>query len=133
VIDTDTKRAYTMVKRAWCKEAADALASTFVGEDGGKRIVDGVMSERLELWRVNDDSWAVTEVLHGMLFLWCYAGRGSVQFVERLILIARKMGLEQVSFFSFHKGAARLWHHYNPRKIPGGNPGEVQYIFEVKV
>ncbi len=111
----------------------DALKSTFVGDDGGKRIIDGVMTERMELWRVNDDSWAVTEVLHGMLFLWCYAGKGSIQFVERLIVIARHMGLEQVSFFSFHKGAARLWHHYNPRKIPGGLSGEVQYIFEVKV
>lgn len=133
MIDTNTTRPYTMVKRAWCQEAHEALKSTFVGDDSGKRIVDGVMQERMELWRVNDDSWAVTEIMHGMIFLWCYAGRGSGQFVERLIRIAKGMGLEQVSFFSYHKGAARLWKRYNPRMIPGGQPGEVQYIFEARV
>lgn len=133
MIDTDTQRPYTMVKRAWCAEAQAALAPTFVGDVGMRKAAAGVIAEKMELWRVNDDSWAITEVFPGMLFIWSYAGRGSGQFVERMIRVARGMGLEQVSFFSYHKGAARLWKRYNPRMIPGGEPGEVQYIFEAKV
>lgn len=131
MIDTNTNRPYTIVKAAWCDEARDALRETFYTD--GEEIAEGVRSGRMELFRVNGDSWAVTEKMRGMLFIWCYAGRGSCQFVERMRRVAALQNppLEQVSFFSRHKGARRLWREYNPRMIPTTVPGEVQYVFEV--
>jgi hypothetical protein len=129
MIDCDAKKPYTIVKHAWCPEARDALRDTFYTD--GEEIAQGVLSGRMELFRVNDDSWAVTEIMRGMLFIWCYAGRGSNQFVDRMRVVARLNKLSQVSFFSRHKGAARLWKRFNPRMIPTYQPGEVQYVFEV--
>jgi hypothetical protein len=136
MIDTDVKRQYTLERRAWCKEAADALRPCFVGEEGEAKAIRGVMQEKLQLYHVNGDSWAVIEFIpaHSMLFIWAYAGRGSKGFVERCIISARKSGLKRVSFYSFHKGAGRLWKKFGPKAYPTGNmPGEMQYIFEVRV
>jgi hypothetical protein len=129
MIDCDVQRKYTIVKAAWCDEARDALRSTFYTD--GEEIAHGVRCGRMELFRVNDNSWAVTEIMRGMLFIWCYAGKGSNQFVERMRVVAKANSLTQVSFFSRHKGAARLWKRFNPRMLPAQNPGEVQYVFEV--
>jgi hypothetical protein len=130
MIDCDAHKKYTIVKSEWCPEARDALRETFYTD--GEEIAEGVRSGRMELFRVNSDSWAVTEVMRGMLFIWCYAGRGSNQFVDRMRIVAKHNGLTQVSFFSRHKGAARLWKRFNPRMLPAQNPGEVQYVFEVE-
>lgn len=129
MIDCDTHRKYTITKAAWCDEARDALRGTFFTD--GEEIAEGVRSGRMELFNVNGDSWAVTEIMRGMLFIWCYAGRGSNQFVDRMRIVARANGLQQVSFFSRHKGAARLWKQFNPRRLETQEPGEIQYVFEV--
>jgi hypothetical protein len=130
MIDCSTARPYTVVKTAWCAEAREALRGTFYTD--GEEIAEGVRSGRMELFRVNDDSWAVTEIMRGMLFIWCYAGRGSNQFVDRMRIVAKHNGLQQVSFFSHHKGAARLWKRFNPRMLKTLEPGETQYVFEVQ-
>jgi hypothetical protein len=129
MIDGDTTRHYTIVKHAWCDEACDAMRDCFFTD--GEEIAEGVRSGRMELFRVNDDSWAVTEIMRGMLFIWCYAGRGSNQFVDRMRVVAKANRLTQVSFFSRLRGAARLWRRFNPRMLPTRIPGEVQYVFEV--
>jgi hypothetical protein len=130
MIDCAQTRQYTIVKIEWCDEARQALRDTFYTD--GEEIAEGVRSGRMELFRVNGDSFAVTEIMRGMLFIWCYAGRGSNQFVDRMRLVARRNGLQQVSFFSRHKGAARLWKRFNPRMLETQEPGEVQYVFEVQ-
>jgi hypothetical protein len=131
----DLGKPYSIVKvgfEFW-PVARQKLESTFY--TFGEEIAEGVRSERMELFLVNGKSWAITEIMRGMLFIWCYAGTGSGEFVERMRLVARANGLTQVSFFSRHKGAARLWKRFNPRVIPTSNPtgepGEVQYVFEV--
>jgi hypothetical protein len=129
VIDCDAQKKYTVVKKAWCDEARDALRETFYTD--GEEIAEGVRSGRMELFHVNGNSWAVTEIMRGMLFIWCYAGRGSNQFVDRMRVVAKANGLTQVSFFSHHKGAARLWKRFNPRMLKTEEPGETQYVFEV--
>ena len=129
MIDCDHTRPYTIVKATWCDEARQALRDTFYTD--GEEIAEGVRSGRMELFRVNGHSWAVTEIMRGMLFIWCYAGRGSNQFVDRMRVVAKANGLQQVSFFSHHKGAARLWKRFNPRMLQTQAPGEVQYVFEV--
>jgi hypothetical protein len=130
VIDCAATRQYTVVKSQWCDEARQALRETF--EADGEEIAEGVRSGRMELFRVNDTSWAVTEIMRGMLFIWCYAGTGSNQFVDRMRIVAKHNGLSQVSFFSRHKGAARLWKRFNPRMLQTSVPGETQYVFEVE-
>jgi len=130
VIDCETTRPYTVVKSQWCDEARQALRDTFYAD--GEEIAEGVRSGRMELFCVNGDSWAVTEIMRGMLFIWCYAGRGSNQFVDRMRIVAKANGLSQVSFFSKHKGAARLWKRFNPRMLKTLEPGETQYVFEVE-
>jgi hypothetical protein len=97
----------------------------------GEEITEGVRSGRMQLLAVNDDSWAVIEVMHRMLFIWCYAGRDSKGFIEAMRHVCREKDLAQVSFFSRHRGAARMWKYCNPRMIPTIVPGEVQYVFEV--
>lgn len=97
----------------------------------GEEIASGVSTGRMSLLAVNTDSWAVVEVMHGMLFVWCYAGTRSKDFIAAMRQAARDIGLQQVSFFSRHRGAARLWKHCSPRMIPTSVPNEVQYVFEV--
>ena len=97
----------------------------------GEEITAGIVSGRMQLLAVNTDSWAVIEVMQDMLFIWCYAGRDSKSFIAAMQHAAREHGLQRVSFFSRHRGAKRLWKYCNPRMIPTGIPGEVQYVFEV--
>jgi len=134
MIDCATTKPYTIVKQAWTPEvwaeARQALREAFYTD--GEEICEGVRSGRMELFRVNNDSWAVTEIMRGMLFIWVYAGRGSNQFVDRMRVVAKVNGLAQVSFFSRHRGAARLWKRFNPRMLPTQLDGEVQYVFEVE-
>jgi hypothetical protein len=128
----DLGRPYTIVKvgfEFW--PVARQKLSQGCFHDNGEQIAEGVRSGRMEMFLVNGESFAVTEIMAGMLFLWCYAGKGSNEFVERLRIVARANGLKQISFFSKHKGASRLWKRYSPRMIPTGEPGEVQYVFEV--
>jgi hypothetical protein len=97
----------------------------------GEEIAEGVRSGRMQLLAVNHDSWAVVEIMRGMLFVWCYAGSDSKAFIAAMQAAARDHHLSQVSFFSRHRGAARLWKYCNPRMIPTNVPNEVQYVFEV--
>jgi hypothetical protein len=99
----------------------------------GEEISEGVRSGRMQLLAVNHDSWAVIEIMRGMLFVWCFAGKDSKAFIAAMQSAARDSHLSQVSFFSRHRGAARLWKYCNPRMIPTAIPGEVQYVFEVPV
>ena len=103
----------------------------------GEEMANGVHTGRMELWEIDHSdwtfkrSWAIIEVMQGMLFVWCYAGHDSKGFIEFCRHIARGNRLAQVSFFSRHKGARRMWKHCNPRMIPTNVPDEVQYVFEV--
>lgn len=119
------------MKKGWehWPEARQALREALYGD--GEEISHGVRIGRMELFRVNDDSWAVTERMRGMLFIWCYAGRGAVQFVHRMQLVAKANGMSQVSFFSRRKGAARAWRRFHPQQLATSIDGERQYVFEV--
>lgn len=126
----DTKpKDFVCVKHQWCPEAVQGLRDTFY--ENGERIAEGVRSGRMELWRVNGHSWAVTEIINATIFLWCYQGRDSGSFVLKLCEVAKAQGLAKVSFFSQHKGAARLWKRFNPQVFNTTTEGEKQYIFEV--
>lgn len=129
MIDRDTARHYTLEKCLWNREAREALRPTF--HDDGSMIARGVESGRMELWHVNQESWCVTEVRGDMLFLWCYQGRQVIQFVLRMLSVAREMKLSEVSFFSHHKGALRAWRHRAPVVLPTQTPGESQIILRV--
>lgn len=131
MIDCDRSKKYTLERAAWCDEAERMLAPCFKYENATADMRAKCEQGLFELVRVNGHSWAILEVTHGMLFIWAYAGRGSVQFIERMQTVARHHNLNRVSFFSFHKGCSRLWKHCNPRMVPTGLPGEVQYVFEV--
>lgn len=119
-----------MEKCLWNREAREALKATF--HDDGSMVARGVESGKMELWHVNQESWCVTEIMGGMLFLWCYAGRHVIQFVERMMCVARDMQLTQVSFFSYHKGALRAWRHRAPIVLETASPGERQFILRVE-
>ena len=122
-------KPYTITARAWCEDADKALAPTYYGHRD--MLVNGVASGRMELFNVNGDSWLVTEIMGGMLFVWCYAGRGLVHLIERLRVVAAANGLSQVSFFTRHAAAVRALRRFNPRALPTKIDGETQYVIDV--
>lgn len=116
---------FTFVKCSWCKGAETGLRDTFYGNMESVR--DGVRSGKMELFRVNGDSWLVTEIMGGMLFIWCYQGRGLVQMVDRLRMLAKHNGMQCVSFYTPHKAALRALRRFDPRPLSVSAEGHIQY------
>jgi hypothetical protein len=115
----------------WSPDAAEGLKDTlFTGTD---RIADGVTLGQFELWKVNDDSWLVTEVVKREKFLlvWCYQGRGLFNVMMLLCNIAANNGLERVKFFS-HKKLKNTISHAEPVITPQGD-GMILYDIAAKV
>jgi hypothetical protein len=123
---TQEALAVQIIKMTWSDEAAKALASTFHSDDAfdaAAHIRDGVISGRLELWRIDQESWAVTQAWEGKLLAWCYVGRNVIGFVETFLRIAKDNGLTDLSFATRRKGLPRMLKRFNPRAI--GNGGEL--------
>lgn len=124
---------FTFQKMEWCEAARNGLRDTYF--DNEQMIVDGVKSGRMELFLVNDNAWLVTEIMHGMLFIWCYQthGRGStlVQLIDKLKIVARHNKLTQISFFTRLHAALRALRRYHPTALPTKVQGETQYVIEV--
>jgi len=129
------RRTMHVVKRAWCMDAYNGLRGTFESAEGAWHIARGVLSEKMELWRVNGDSWLVTEVMFGnkMLFLWCYEGRLLMQLIDHLVLVCHKAGFEQLSFFTRHRGALRILRRYGVFSLPTKTAGECQYVIDIDI
>lgn len=124
---------YTMHKVPWSEEAYNGLVDTFF--DNAQMIVDGVRSGRMELFLVNNNAWLVTEVMQGMLFVWCYQthGKGStlVQLIDKLKIVCRNSNLTQISFFTRLPAALRALRRYHPVALETPIQGETQYVIEV--
>jgi hypothetical protein len=125
-------RHFTAVETAWCEEARLGLKDTF-WDDCGQRIQAGVESGKYQLWHVNGDSWLVTEVTKGMLFVWCYQGFGWWRLFCELCKVAHMQGLACISFFTHHKAAVRMLRAFKPEVLPTQCAGETQYIIRLPV
>lgn len=97
----------------WSPDAAYGLKDTlFTGTD---RIADNVTLGKYQLWKVNGNSWLVTEVVKAESFLlvWCYQGKGLFNTMLLLSNIAVTNGLSRVKFFS-HKKLDKAIKHADP-------------------
>lgn len=94
--------------REWCAEAERGLAAAL--GDYPEAIRDGVKSGRMQLWRVDGESWLVTQVfqLERKLVIWCYQGRNARRTAEAMFRAARANDLEVVEFSTRRKGLPRL-------------------------
>lgn len=90
----------------WCDEAEQGLQGT-LGRDA-TTAREGVNAGRLELWRVNGDSWLVTGIDADTLVIWAYRGRDALSMVRAMFATARKNGLRHVSFYTKRLGLKRL-------------------------
>jgi hypothetical protein len=109
----------------WSDEAEYGLRDTFF--DCKQDIIDGVNSKRMALYRVNDDSWLVTEIIQDMLFIWCYQGQNLVPMVRCLRKVAFNNGLSTVAFFTRLPAAVRALRCFNPQAQPTKINGETLY------
>jgi hypothetical protein len=129
MIRTDHKH-FLLRKMQWHREARDGLRDTFFGHED--KIAAGVISGQMELFKVNDDSWLVTQRFPEFLFLWCYQGKGLVRMVDELRAVALANGHPQISFFTPHRAALRALRRYSPRALKRTENGHIQYVIECK-
>lgn len=129
---------FVLVREAWTREAKIGLVDTFYNAEA--RIQNGVRSGRMELYRVFDSQvgplhacgWLVLERMRGMLFIWCYQGRGLICLIHQLREYARVNAFEQLSFFTRRRAAVRALRRFHPRLYHKHAPDEVQYVIDVK-
>ncbi len=125
---------FTFWRVPWNTRAERELADTWYGPEGKAKVVTGVQSGAMDLYRVNGDSWMVVQSLFGkkMLFIWCYQGRRLVQLIDALLPICLAQGVEQISFFTFHVGVIRALRRYSVYGFPTRIAGECQYVIDVR-
>lgn len=129
---------FVLIREPWSAEAREGLKDTFY--DAEQRVHDGVVSGKMELFRVFAEShapgkqvgWLILQRLHGMLFIWCYQGTGIVCLIHQLREYARQEGFEQLSFFTRHRAVIRVLRRYKPREYMKHAPDEIQYVIDVK-
>jgi hypothetical protein len=109
---------------AWSEDAAQALAAAVVGSLDALRA--GVMSGRLELWRLDAASYAITETYGDEIFVHCYQGRDLRQFAAVLVRIAQKNDVRRVRFESPEPHTLKLLQEFEPREV---SPN----VFEIRV
>lgn len=85
--------------------------------DAEKVVRDGVESGRFELWHIDGESWAVTQTWEGEMFLWCYQGKGLVEFVNIMMIIAARNKLKRIKFATRRPAIARMIKHLNPVRL----------------
>lgn len=108
----------------WCEEARNGLLRTFNTDE--EMIREGVLSGRMELFRVDGDSWAVVQTWETIQMVWCYQGRNVLEFARAMYRIAQRNNLRCVRFYTLRAGL--------PRMLKPLNPVEVEpNIFEIGV
>lgn len=129
---------FVLLREVWSKEAKIGLADTFY--DAEQKLQDGVRSGKMELYRVYENQvgplhacgWLILERMGGMLFIWCYQGRGLVCLIHQFREFARVNGFQQLSFFTRHAAAIRALRRFKPRVYKKYSPDEVQYVIDVR-
>ena len=129
---------FALLREPWSAEAESGLAGTFY--DAKERISAGVRSGAMELYRVFENQvdprlqcgWLVLERMAGMLFVWCYQGRGLVCLIHQLREYARANGFQQLSFFTHHAAAIRVLRRFKPTVYKKHAPDEIQYVIDVR-
>lgn len=94
-------------REKWSQEAAHGMRDAY-GEHGADEVAEWIASGRCELWRINGDSWLVTEVQGSVLFVWLYQGRGVKGLTTAMRAIAKKNGLRAIQFNTRRAGFLRM-------------------------
>ncbi len=105
---------------ALTNDAIAGLSETFFdspGFDAVAYVRAGVASGRMELWRVDGHSWAVTEVRDGTLILMCYQGENGLAFLRAMIETARRNNLQKIRYWTARRGMARFLKSFKPVRI----------------
>ncbi|SRR5579862_3416149 len=129
---------FVLIREPWSDEAREGLKDTFY--EAETRLRDGVRKGQMELFRVFADQyapgaqcgWLIIERMHGMLFVWCYQGRGLVCLIHQLREYARHNGFEQLSFFTHKAAAVRALRRFKPRVYKKHDTDEVQYVIDAR-
>ena len=116
----------------WSQDASIGLKDTFFGFE--QMIAEGVNSGRMQLWRINDDSWLVTEIFRNpdFLMVWCYQGSGLVNLMMHLNNVALSNNLPELRFFTRLRAAVRALRFMRPVVEPGNWEGEIFFKIEAK-
>ena len=120
-----TPRLFVRGPLCWNYAADYGLRDTFY--DCRDMVRNGVDSGKMQLWRVNDDSWLVTEIIQDQLFVWCYQGYGLLATIRVLMRIAAQNHLDYVAFFCRQAAALRALRCLNPVAQPTLINGETLY------
>lgn len=118
-----------MRKIPWSLEVVEGLSETFFPTaefDAIKHVREGVESGRMECWRIDEHSFAVTETCPGEMLMWCYQGRDLVAFVRHFIEVAKRNKLTRLRYYTERRGMSRHLREFSPRPI-GEN------LFEIEV
>lgn len=99
----------------WCEEARNGLLRTFNTDEDFIR--EGVTSGRMELFKVDGDSWAVVQTWDTIQMVWCYQGRNVLEFARAMYRIAQRNKLRCVRFFTKHRALPRMLKPLNPVEV----------------
>jgi len=98
----------------WSEEAARVLAPTFNHASAAEEFEEGLASGVMVLWKIGEDSYAITESANDYLFVWAYAGRDACGFVRQVWNAAMAAGIARIGFYTQRRGLARLLRPFNP-------------------
>jgi hypothetical protein len=102
--------------------------------DGGE-LWKSVQLGQAELWRVDEDDcsgFLATQTYGDLLFVHCFAGRGTVALMRRLAVLAKSNGLKRVGFFSLHHAARRVFGRF-AEMTDTPIAGEIRYHFDAEL
>jgi hypothetical protein len=102
--------------------------------DGGA-LWKSVQLGEAQLWRVEESDcsgFLATQVYDDMLFVHCFAGRGTVPLMRRLAVLAKSNGLSKVGFFSLHHAARRVFGRF-AEMTDTPLAGETRYFIDAEL
>lgn len=117
----------------WCIEAELGLHKAFWGMSA-KRSADKVLAGEAQLWRIDGDTWVMTQVyaLNSLLWIWCIEGKNAVAVVSAFARIARLNGLTAIGFFTHHKAARYGFRKFSPVIHATSLPGEMHFCMKTE-
>ena len=82
-------------------------------------VADEVMEGHIELFRINDDSFALTRIETEIneLVIVGYIGQRLTEFADAMIRLAKSNGIESIRFHSRRPGLARLIRKLSPQRL----------------
>lgn len=93
------------------------------GTHSAEEVAQWIANGTCELWRVDGDSFLVTQTNERTLFVWCYQGRNVRELAKCLIAVARKNDCDAIRFHTYRAGFLRMLERFGAQLTDRENNG----------